>query len=358
MLRGLYTATSAMQTSQKKLDVSSNNMGNMNTTGFKKDVVVSEAFPEVFLHKLNGSNPNRAVSNNLVVDVNQVDNEFNLSTTGGFFSADSVNGVSYNRSTSFTVDEEGYLRTFLRDTDGRPNPSEGNYILNQQGSRVFVGQDNFDIDNRGQVIVNGQITDQLVRVPSRSVIGTMNSGLRLDRIQTNFNGGSFEETGNQLDFAIEGKGFFQVQTPRGMMFTRDGNFTLNNNGEIVTSEGHFLIGQFGSIMLDSNDFQLGSNGEIIVDNEVVDQINLVDINNVHDLRKYGQNLYYMDESKEAEPIAFEGKVIQGFLEGSNINSIDEMVNMINILRLYESNQKVIQSYDEILHKAVNEIGRM
>lgn len=358
MLRGLYTATSAMQTSQKKLDVSSNNMANMNTTGFKKDVVVTEAFPEVFLHKLKGSIDNKSVENRLFVDVKKTGNEFSLSTTSGFFSADSLNGVSFSRSTLFSIDEEGYLRTFVRDTDGNPNFSEGNYILSQQGSRVFVGQGNIDINDKGQVMVNGQQVGDLVKVPPRSVIGTINSGLRLDRIQTNFRQGSFEETGNPLDFAIEGNGFFQVQTPQGVMYTRDGNFTLNNNGEIVTAEGYLLLGQYGSILLDSKDFQLGLNGEVVVNNEVVDQINLVGIKNLHDLRKYGENLYYMDESKTLEIEEFEGKVIQGFLEGSNINPIEEMVNMINILRLYESNQKVIRSYDEILQKAANEIGKL
>lgn len=358
MLRGLYTATSAMQTSQRKLDVTSNNMANMNTTGFKKDVVVSEAFPEVFLHKLNGTIPNKPLENPLFVDVTRNGQEFSLTTTGGFFSADSLNGVSHSRSTLFSVDGEGYLRTFVRRADGNLDFTEGNYILNRQGDRVFVGQGNVDINDKGQVIVNGQLSDQLVTIPPRSVIGTINGGIRLDRIQTNFSQGTFEETGNPLDFGLEGKGFFQIETPQGIMYTRDGNFTLNNQGEIVTAEGYFLLGQLGSIMLDSKDFQLGLNGEIIVDNVMVDQIRLVDIKNVQDLRKHGENLYFIDENKELEEDTFKGNVIQGFLEGSNINPIDEMVNMINILRTYESNQKVIKSYDEILQKAANEIGKL
>lgn len=357
MLRGLYTATSAMQTSQKRLDVSSNNMANMNTTGFKKDVVVTEAFPEVFIHKLNGSFPNKPLANQLFVEVKKMGDEFSLSTSSGFFSAESLGGVSFSRSTTFTVDGEGYLRTFLRDANGNPNTSEGNYILNKEGNRVFVGQGNFDINDKGQISVNGQVGDQLLTIPKRSVIGTMNSGLRLDRIQTKFTQGTLEETGNQLDIGIEGKGFLQIQTPRGVMFTRDGNLSLNDNGELVTSEGYYLMGQFGSILLDSDNFQLGENGEIIVDGQVIDQISLVNISNVHDLRKYGENLYYMESGMELESEEFDGKVLQGFLEGSNINTIEEMVNMINILRLYESNQKVIRSYDEILQKAANEIGK-
>jgi len=357
MLRGLYTAASAMQTSQKKLDVSSNNMANVNTTGFKKDVVVTEAFPEVFLHKLNGSIPNRTVDKNLFVDVKKTGNEYSLTTAGGFFSADSKNGVSFSRSASFGVDDEGYLRTFVRDSEGKPNFSEGNYILGQQGNRVFVGTGDVEIDDRGQVDADGQLV-QLVTIPPKSVIGTMNSGLRLDRIQTNFRQGTFEGTGNLMDLALEGKGFFQVETPQGTMFTRDGNFTLNNNGEVVTAEGYYLLGQYGSILLDSDNFRLGKNGEIIVDNQEVDKISLVNIKNVHDLRKHGENLYFIDENKELETEAFEGKVIQGFLEGSNINQIEEMVNMISVLRLYESNQKVIKSYDEILQRAANDIGKL
>ncbi|MDR5659702.1 flagellar hook-basal body complex protein [Serpentinicella sp. ANB-PHB4] len=358
MFRGLYTATSAMQTSQKKLDITSNNMSNMNTTGFKKDVVVTEAFPEVFLHKLNGDIRTNRLNNQLEVNVTRSGQEVYLSAEGGFFASETINGTSYNRSTAFTVDEEGFLRTFLRDANGLPDTTAGNYILNRQGDRVFVGDGEFDITPQGQVVSNGETVANLMSNAPRTAIGTMNSGVRLDRIHTNFNQGTMEETTNPLDFAIEGRGFFAVETPQGTMFTRDGSFTLNSNGDIIDSEGNFLLGEQGIINTNGNDFILGDNGEIIVDGEVINTVQIFNIANLQDLRKHGMGMYYVNEGVEIEVLPFEGRVVQGFLEGSNINTIEEMVEMISILRLYESNQKVIQAYDDILQKAVNDIGRL
>lgn len=271
-------------------------------------------------------------------------------------------GRSYSSYTSFALDEEGYLRTFVRDTEGRIDASEGNYILDTNGNRIQVDGNDIDVNQQGQVVVNGQMVANLLYRPGFNTIGTINSGLRLEKMQTNFTQGSFEETGNPLDLGIEGNGFFRINTPQGEMYTRNGNFTLNANGEIVTKEGYPLMGQYGSIMIEGEfqtaDFRIAEDGAVILKGEFIDQIDVLNITNVNELRKYGEGYYQIAEGSEVKTEAFQGKIMQGYLETSNINAIEEMVDMISILRLYEANQKVVQAYDEILQKAVNEIGRV
>lgn len=365
MLRGLYTATSAMETSQKKIDVISNNMANVNTTGFKRDVVISQSFPETLISKINGQLPAEPYKKNLTVEVQKDGEAYLLSTEGGYFTAEGPLGVSYNSSTSFGIDDEGYLRTFSRDIDGKINTSQGNYILDANGERVQVEGRDIDINQLGQLEANGGTVNLVYRVntnPNSNIIGTINSGLRLDKIQTYFTQGKLEETGTPLDIAIDGQGFFVVDTPQGEMYTRNGNFSLNDRGEIVTKEGYLLLGESGPIVLEGDfqidDFRVTEYGEIILNNEIVDEIEIVYIRNTNDLRKYGEGYYQIEEGREGDFDTFEGKVVQGYLEGSNINSIEEMVDMITTLRLYEANQKVVQAYDETLQRAVNDIGKV
>lgn len=362
MLRGLYTAVSAMQTTEKKLDVVSNNIANVNTTGFKKDTLISESFPEVLIKKMNGQLQPEPYLRNISVEAERDGEALQVSTESGYFIAEGTHGKSYSSFTTFAADEEGYLRTFTRDIQGRIDTSQGNYILDANGNRVQVEDNNIEVNQQGQLIANGQVVANLLSRPGFNTIGTMNNGLRLEKMQTYFTQGGFEETNNPLDLAIEGDGFFRVNTPRGDMYTRNGNFSLNANGEIVTKEGYYLMGQFGSILLDEEfeitDFRIAEDGAVILNNEVIDQIDMVNITNVNILRKYGEGLYQIEEGMEPEVETFEGKILQGFLEGSNVNSIQEMVDMITVLRVYESNQKVVQAYDEILQKAVNDIGRI
>lgn len=360
MLRGLYTAVSAMQTTEKKIDVISNNLANVNTTSFKKDVVVSEAFPEVLLHKINGNIPSQALSANTAVEVKKGENAYQLSTQGGFFTAQTPMGISYSRETSFAVDESGYLKTYHRDNEGNVDTTYGNYILDANGKRVNVENQPFEINELGQVVANGQVLGNLVNKGGPNVIGTINGGLRINSIETNFLQGSLEETGNPLHMAIKGNGFFHVANIQGESFyTRNGTFTLNDNGEIITSEGYFLLNDKGwSIPVGGTDFQLTEKGEIIIDGVVADQIAMADITNTRALRKHGEGYYYVEKGMEIESQPFQGDILQGYLEGSNVNPIKEMVEMISSYRNYESNQKVVKAYDELLQRAVNDIGKL
>ncbi len=359
MFRGLYTATSGMQLEQKRLDVTSNNIANVNTTAFKRDVIISEAFPEVLMKKINGVLPSHPINTNGYLEVDRDGEIYNVTTDKGFFIVDSPKGTNYSRDISFAVDENGYLRTFGRDIDGQVDASEGNFILDNQRRRIQVEGGDIDIDDNGQLTAGGAQANILYR-PDRNVIGTINSGRRFEKTQYNFTQGILEDTGNNLDFAIEGRGFFKLRTPDGEeMYTRNGNFFINENNELVNEEGYFLVGIEGNIVIDGDDFYVTNNGEFIVDNEeLAGQIDMINILNLKDLNKIGHAYYTLKDGVEPDEAPFEGQIVQGYLEGSNINTVNEMVEMINIMRAYESNSKVLRAYDEILQRAVNEIGKV
>ncbi|SHK46978.1 flagellar hook-basal body protein [Tepidibacter formicigenes] len=357
MFRGLYTVTSAMQTNQKKLDVVTNNIANANTNGFKKDVVISEAFPEKLISKINPklpSNPNNKGS----LEVKRDGEGFFVTTPKGFFTVDSPMGKSYNRSLRFAVDEQGYLKTYTRDINKGVDTTTGFYVLDSNGNKIQAPNNNIEIDKaNGNILSNGQVIGNLIYNPHKNVIGTINGGLRLDRIQTNFKSGQLIPTNNKLDFAIKGDGFFKIQTQDGIRYTRDGSFLTNNKGELITQDGNYVLGKNGTITIDK-DFKVTAKGELYIDDSFVDQLDIVNVLNVNVLRKEGNNLYKVEENVNPNEQEFKGELLQGSLEGSNVSSINEMVDMITILREYESNQKVVKAYDEMLGKAVNEIGKV
>src|SRR5690554_4869761 len=138
MFRGLYTAVSSMQTNQKMMDIASNNMANINTTGFKKDVLISETFTESFIKKINGKLPTEPINPNGALDVARDGEGFYLSTERGFFTVESPKGISYSREIKFAVDEEGFLKTYTRDIEGNIDTSEGNFVLDREGNRIQV----------------------------------------------------------------------------------------------------------------------------------------------------------------------------------------------------------------------------
>ncbi|MFT9495706.1 flagellar hook-basal body protein [Anaerosolibacter sp.] len=357
MLRGLYTATSAMTTNNKKLDVVTNNIANINTTGYKKDLVVSETFPEVLIKKIAGSKDMMDTDFFKGVEVTQDGNVYEMKTEGGFFRTKTPIGISYEKALNFTVNEDGYLSTYYRDQDGNIDTSAGYQVLGNRGP-IFVGDGQLEVNDRGQVQVNGNIVDNLVMIAPPGVIGTLNSGVRLDKIETNHHQGQLYETDNKMDLAIKGRGFFQVETPEGIRYTRDGSFKLNTAGELVTNEGYPVLGSQGTILIEGAELAVSERGDILVDGETVDWLDMIEITNVKDLRKDGNNLYRLEDGLELETQAFTGQVLQGFLESSNVDSVKEMVEMITLFRNYESNQRMIKAYDDTLQRTVNDIGKV
>jgi flagellar basal-body rod protein FlgG len=170
--------------------------------------------------------------------------------------------------------------------------------------------------------------------------------------------GSLVQTENPFDMALEGEGFFEVETPDGVMLTRNGAFTLNSMGELVTLEGnHVLDSGGGRITLESNQLNISEAGHISVNSKDVNQLGIVKINNKEALLRKGNNLFEVMPGQDPQmERQYQAKVKQGFIESSNVNIVDSMVEMIRFQRQFESNQKSVHSIDSTLEKAVNEIG--
>ncbi len=173
----------------------------------------------------------------------------------------------------------------------------------------------------------------------------------------NFTQGELQPTDVKTDFAIDGDGFFVVQTPKGERFTRDGNFKLNQDNQLVTSAGNLVLGESGPIQLMPGDFEVKSNGDIYQNGTLIDRFQIVTFPKPLPLKKSGENLFALTlpniRPEESEKFILQ----QGFLEGSNVNAISEMVRMIDISKSFEAGQKAIRAQDATLDKVINQTAR-
>ncbi len=186
-------------------------------------------------------------------------------------------------------------------------------------------------------------------------VGVLNNGIHVDEIVTSFEEGMLKETGISTDFAIDGDGFFVVNTPQGERYTRAGTWFVSSEGKLVTQEGYEIQGQNGAINVNNTSFTVDSYGNMKTVTGL-DKIKLVNFENLSGLRKEGGNLY---SANNAQIINDTGsKIKQGYLEGSNVDLSKQMVDMIEISRSFEINQRMIKMQDEKLGKAVSEIGRL
>lgn len=254
MVRGWYTGASGMNAQQYRLDAISNNLANVDTTGYKKDVAVSKSFPELLLRR-------------------------------------------------------------MRDDGERVTPF---------GS--------FD---------------------SSPIIGKVGLGVETNEMYTVFEQGSFKETSSNTDMALGSEGFFAVMTPYGERYTRNGNFIIGKEGFLETKEGYQLLGENGPINVVDKNFKVNDDGVIYTseDMQEIDRIKLVRFDNERYITKQGSSLYAETNVSGKAHIA-EGKerpqVLQGYVESSNVNVVKEMVQMIEVNRAYEANQKTIQSEDSMM----------
>jgi len=172
-----------------------------------------------------------------------------------------------------------------------------------------------------------------------------------------YTGGAMIESKRSLDLAIEGKGFFVVKTPRGIRYTRQGDLKIDREGRLSTKTGYPLLGKDGVITLSRSDVEIDSEGSITERGAVVGKIRVVRFKN-SDKMVYEGGVY---RSNGAEPIEVKGdeaQVLQGFTEGSNVNPVLEMVGMMENLRAYQTQVKMIQTIDEMTRKAIEEVGKV
>jgi flagellar basal-body rod protein FlgG len=176
--------------------------------------------------------------------------------------------------------------------------------------------------------------------------------------ETDFSPGPVRYTGSQLDVALGTGGFFKIDTPNGIRYTRDGSFTRNAEGMLVTHNGDTVLGQNGPIHIDGSKVTIGSNGQVEVDDASVDTLVVVDFKQPHLLKKEGAS-HYLYQGEESGVSTPENIVIrQNYLESSNVNSMEEMVKMIEAHRLFESVQKAMNSMDQASKEMINVFGTL
>ena len=188
-------------------------------------------------------------------------------------------------------------------------------------------------------------------------------GVDVDRF-VDMREGSVLQTDNPLDVAIQGQGFFVIETPQGTRYTRNGNFTLSTDGAIVTTEGYSLMGAEGKIRFPDLDrlaaekIKISQSGQISLGDQQVAKLRIVEIENPEQLQKDHQSLFMTHESQKVNEIpADKVAVRQGFLEESNVNGIEEMIAMIELSRSFETDQRAIKAQDATLDRSLD-IGRI
>jgi flagellar basal-body rod protein FlgF len=281
VIRGWYTGASGMRAQQWRLDAVGNNLANVSTNGYKKDVASFKAFPELLLRRM---------------------------------------------------DDDGVYKHPFGSADAAP------------------------------------------------IVGKLGTGVELNELFTTFTQGAPLETQSDFDMMLEGKGFFAVATPYGERYTRNGSFILGKEGFLVTKDGFPVMGENGPIRVKANNFKVDNEGRIWVnaaypddpdvmvgreanqweEQVLLDTLKIVEFELDRYLEKQGTSLYR--ESDTSGParlmdVVTRPKVQQGFLEASNVDPVVEMVQMIEVNRSYEANQKVIQSEDSMLGTLINQVAK-
>ncbi|MCI8790744.1 MAG: flagellar hook-basal body protein [Lachnospiraceae bacterium] len=194
-------------------------------------------------------------------------------------------------------------------------------------------------------------------------IGRANPGVKIGENYTNYTQGSFRITDNTYDLALAGEGFFAIEFTNkagetSTMYTRGGQFTLNRDGYLVTEDGDYVLDtQSRRIRVDTlQDAKIADDGTITQNDVAVARIGLVDFEDYDYLEKYGETYYRPVEGARTTPAT--ALIKSGYLEMSNVQVVSEMVNLIAITRAYESNQKIIQTYDSSLEIAATQLGRV
>lgn len=194
----------------------------------------------------------------------------------------------------------------------------------------------------------------------------LNLGVKIGENYVDYSEGPIKETGNPLDLALTDRGFFAVEYTNkagetSTKYTRDGNFTMNRLGYLQTQDGDYVLDEDGRrIQMDTAlEIGINSSGDIYQDGELVATIGITDFEDYNYLERFGENFFQpvdgatvLDRETAEEEFGANTQIRAGYLEMSNISVVTEMVNMITLQRQYESNQKVITTYDDTLEQAV------
>lgn len=224
-------------------------------------------------------------------------------------------------------------------------------LLNQEQRLNQVTNNLANVDTPGfkkETVTFDEMLYQANR--SRQRVG---KGLRIDTIHQQ---GVVQKTDAPLDLAISGDGFFKVETPAGVRYTRAGNFQRNNEGLLVTANGYPVLGETGPVTITGTKVDVASDGRLYVDGVQTNRLTVVTAD-PKALKKEGENLFRLVDgaAEEASPNA---QLMQGHLEKSNVNSVTEMTEMIDLYRAYEGQQKMIRAVDDMDDLAVRKVGSL
>ncbi len=189
----------------------------------------------------------------------------------------------------------------------------------------------------------------------------LRSQTRVSPVHLVFEQGGMRNTGNQLDLAIAGEGFFEVETPEGeTAYTRNGAFYRDpETGAMITAQRFELLGEDGPIIIpeDAVNIAVTQGGQVVADGEVLDVINLINFDDLNALEKMGRQLFRIKEGVDVQPQQAENaRVQQGYLEDSNVEVVYEMVNMISVMRNFEAMQKVVTTTHEKDQQLIRDVG--
>lgn len=177
---------------------------------------------------------------------------------------------------------------------------------------------------------------------------------------TNFAPGELRATGVNTDVAIDGKGFFEVQLPNGARaYTRDGEFQINSLGQLATKSGSLVLGESGPIQLDQSNpapLSISATGELSQGAELKGKLKIVDFDQPNLLTQVSGGCFMANNPNLQPNDLTQPSLRQGFLEAANTSPVTEMANLINVMRAFEANQRVVQMQDERMGRAISELG--
>lgn len=192
----------------------------------------------------------------------------------------------------------------------------------------------------------------------KEIVNGADASLADGEIYTDFSQGTVEETGNKLDFCILGPGFFVVKKNDQEVLTRNGHFQLDPSGRLVDSNGNPVLTSGGELIIPDGRFEIDSRGNIYVDQTPVASLEIRQVKNPDTLEQLGENYFRPTQDSiitDPEPNSY--SIMQGALEGSNVDALTEMIRMIELQRSFELLQKNIQTNDQTLEKIINQAGR-
>lgn len=204
-----------------------------------------------------------------------------------------------------------------------------------------------------ELAANSSLVDHILS-PQSKQLSLLSVRLPASRFVMDSQPGSLRHTGNALDLALEEDGFFELTGPQGPLYTRQGSFRLDSTGRLVNTDGLPVMGTAGEILLPNAQPQIARDGQIFDNDKLVGQLRVVRFTDPRVLEKAGVGVYVAIQDGAAETVT--AKVRQAHVENSNVVTTHEMVRLIETMRHFESNQKLIQSYDEMLERAIRTLG--